>query len=83
MVEIVLHELRTGFGLRAIGPTQEKAEAIGDWIVAAGNSPHLVSQLHSVNDRIQRDLIELGAMLGERFFGYPAPSHQSQTQTQS
>ncbi|MCB1510741.1 MAG: alpha-E domain-containing protein [Hyphomicrobiaceae bacterium] len=82
-IERLLHELRTGFGLRGVNKAQEKAEILGELIVAAGRNPQVVDRLHGINDRIQRDLIELGSELGQAFFGHPPPSGQFQSQSQS
>ena len=72
---------------------QERIEVVLELLQQAAQEPDVVSQLHAINDRLQRGLIDVTNELGQRFFGLeppeakapppPAPASQSQTQSQS
>ncbi|MBS0244493.1 MAG: alpha-E domain-containing protein [Proteobacteria bacterium] len=83
-VQRLLGELRSGYGLRQVGGAQERAEETLELLHTAARDPTLVDRLHTVNDQVQRRLIELTSELGQAFFGYPRPeATQTQTQSQS
>jgi uncharacterized alpha-E superfamily protein len=82
-IQSALGELRAGFGLRRVSDGQERAEILTETLQSASANPNLARDLHRVNDELQRNLIGLTNSLGSTFFGYPEPSQQSQTQTQS
>lgn len=82
-IQAMLHELRSVFDLRRAGQAQEQCDAILSELSMARYDRDLVSRLHTLNDALQRRLIDLGNGIGTAFFGHPAPSAQSQSQTQA
>ncbi|MFV0295927.1 MAG: alpha-E domain-containing protein [Hyphomicrobiaceae bacterium] len=80
-IETVLGEVKALYGLDGVVPVQAKARQLSELIVKAGENP-VMSQLHGTNDHIQSSLIEIANELGQAFFGYPAPTQQTQSQTQ-
>ena len=92
-MKAMLHELGSGYGLRQTRFAQERIEVVLELLQQAAQEPDVVSQLHAINDRLQRGLIDVTNELGQRFFGLeppeakapppPAPASQSQTQSQS
>jgi uncharacterized alpha-E superfamily protein len=79
----LLGELRAGYGLRRVAGSQEAAEALLDLLQTAGADPAIAERLHTVNDQLQRRLIELTGEINRSLFGYVEPQTQSQSQTQS
>jgi len=91
-IKAMLYELGSGYGLRQARFAQEKVEALFELLQIATRERDLVGNLHTINDSLQRSLIDLTDELGQRFFGHappelPPPNHgavlsQSQSQTQ-
>ena len=79
----VLHELRSGYGLRQTNFALEKLDVLMDGLEGASRDPALVSRLHAVNDWLQIRLADLTSELAVRFFGAEPPEQQSQSQSQS
>ncbi|MGD9805703.1 MAG: alpha-E domain-containing protein [Hyphomicrobiaceae bacterium] len=91
-IKAMLYELGSGYGLRQARFAQEKVEALFELLQIATRERDLVGNLHTINDSLQRSLIDLTDELGQRFFGHAPPElpppnqgavlSQSQSQTQ-
>ena len=79
----MLGELRSGFGLRGVSRAQEEAEELLELLQTAAADTDLVRRLHTVNDSLQRRLMNLTGSVGVAFFGYTPVQQQSQSQSQS
>ena len=72
MAEVV-HGLRARFGLRANTRALERIDVLREILAQAGQDPKLVQRLHSFNDHLQRELIDLSEELSFTFFGHERP----------
>lgn len=87
-----MNELRSRFEARSTSTAHQRIDILRETLSEAEQDPRLIERLHSFNDMIQRQLIELSNELAYTFFDAQRPSSpaamgatigQSQTQTSS
>jgi uncharacterized alpha-E superfamily protein len=79
----LLDELASGYGLRQGRFAQDRIEVLTELLRQASAEPELVRRLHTINDSVQRSLIDISNELGRRFFGHVGPEASSAAQRQS
>ncbi len=89
-IQAMIEILRRNFGLRHADAAAEQVEAIIGGLGTASKDEHLLENLHSFNDWVQLNLIQVTNELGQAFFGHaqtpesvPAASPPESSQTQS
>ncbi|HUS98096.1 MAG TPA: alpha-E domain-containing protein [Hyphomicrobiaceae bacterium] len=79
----VLNELRSASRLRVASRTLEQIDILREQLVRANSDKQLVEGLHTFNDAVQRQLIQLSSELSYAFFGAERPNEQGPDTAQS